>query len=192
MDARPSQVEAGRMNLRPLLVLASACLLVSTSAAPAYAEQLGLDDGADAAPSLGDIYSVSAKHSQTRVVIKAVVADLRPESEAGPSQMSFFVDTDPAAKGPEFRLATGMQEGTDFQLRRVENWKAVGPNLTCNHKVRLNFVKDRVKAQVSRPCLGDPAKVRIGVKMTDLFDGSHPVVDWLGQRRYLSQKLTAD
>ena len=27
---------------------------------------------------------------------------------------------------------------------------------------------------------------RIGVKMTDLYDGSHPVVDWLGKPRYLS------
>ena len=41
------------------------------------------------------------------------------------------------------------------------------------------------KAFIDRDCLGEPATVRVGVRMRDLFDASHPVTDWVpGTRRW--------
>lgn len=171
---------------RSLLGTALALTLVGTAAGPASAERLGLDDPADASASLSDILAVTAVHAPKKLVVRVDFAELEPTSDAGPSSLAVFVDTDPSAKGPEFRVATGLQQGTDYQLVRMEDWKPVGEPLSCSHVVGLNFDTNRARVRVSRTCLGNPQKVRIGVKMTDLWDGSHPVVDWLGKRRYLS------
>jgi len=174
---------AGALTLVGTLV----ATLVATTAGPASAERLGLDDPADVGgASLSDILSVTAVHAPRKLVVRVDFAELKRTSDAGPSSLSVFVDTDRNANGPEFRVGTGLQAGTDYQLVRMENWKPVGEALTCPHVVAINFDTNRVRARISRSCLGNPRKVRIGVKMTDLYDGSHPVVDWLGKRRYLS------
>lgn len=172
---------------RPVVALLGAVVLLATAVGPASAERLGLDDPADVGgASLSDILAVTAVHAPKKLVVRVDFAELEPTSDAGPSSLSVFVDTDPSVKGPEFRVGMGLQEGTDYQLVRMKGWKPVGEPLTCAHAVRIDFDANRVRARVSRACLGNPAKVRIGVKMTDLYDGSHPVVDWLGKRRYLS------
>ena len=164
-----------------------AVLMLTSAVGPASAERLGLDDPADVGGgSLSDILNVTAIHGTERVVVRVGFAELEPTSDFSPSSLSIFIDTDRSAKGPEFRIGTGLQEGTDYQLVRMEKWKAVGEAMTCQHAVVLNFVSNRVRASVNRSCLGNPVRVRIGAKMTDLYDGSHPVVDWLGERRYLS------
>jgi len=174
-------------SLRASLTVLGALLLLAASAGPASAERLGLDDPADVGgASLSDILAVSAVHSQKKLVVRVDVDELKPTSQAGPSSLAVFVDTDPGAKGPEFRLATGLQEGSDYQLVRMEGWKPVGEALSCSHDVKLGFQGDRIRTRIARGCLGNPDSVRIGVKMTDLYDASHPVVDWLGKRRYLS------
>ena len=182
------------MDLRPRVLTAGllAAALTTAVPGPASAERLGLDDPADVGgASLSDILAVAANHGARKVNVRVEFAGLEPTSDAGPASLSIFLDTDPATKGPEFRIGTGLQEGTDYQLVRMKGWKAVGDPLSCSHDVRLNFDLDRVRARVARSCLGDPATVRIGVKMTDLYDGSHPVVDWLGKRRYLSLPLAS-
>jgi hypothetical protein len=172
---------------RTVLAGIGVLLLMGTTGGPASAERLGLDDPADlGGGSLSDILAVTAIHGTERVVVRVGFAELEPTSDFGPSSLSIFIDTDRSAKGPEFRIGTGLQEGTDYQLVRMEKWKAVGEAMTCQHTVVLNFESNRARASVNRSCLGNPVKVRIGVKMTDLYDGSHPVVDWLGKRRYLS------
>ena len=172
---------------RHLAAVLGALLLVGTVSGPASAERLGLDDPADVGgASLSDILAVTARHTTTKVVVRVDFAELEPTSGAGPSSLSVFVDTDPSARGPEFRVGTGLQAGTDYQLVRMKRWKAVGDPLSCAHAVRIDFDADRVRTRIARGCLGNPVQVRIGVKMTDLYDGSHPVVDWLGKRRYLT------
>jgi hypothetical protein len=66
---------------------------------------------------------------------------------------------------------------------KIRNWKAVGQPLTCDHRVRLDFTANVAKFRAARACIGNPAEVRVGVKMTDLYDASHPVHDWLGEPR---------
>jgi len=177
---------------RTALAALGAALLLTTATGPASAERLGLDDPADVGgASLSDILAVTAIHGAQRVIVRVDFAELEPTSDFGPSSLSIFLDTDRSAKGPEFRIGTGLQEGTDYQLVRMKKWKAVGEPLSCKHAVDLDFDDNQARARVNRSCLGNPEKVRIGVKMTDLFDGSHPVVDWLGKRRYLSIPLAS-
>ncbi len=62
--------------------------------------------------------------------------DLRKKSEAGSSSIAIFIDTRKARKGPEFRLGSGLQYGTDYQLVRVKKWKVVGEPMSCAHDLR--------------------------------------------------------
>ena len=77
----------------------------------------------------------------------------------------------------------------------MRNWKPVGDPKSCEHDVDLQFAKDRLVFTVARSCIGTPDTLRVGAKMTDQFDASHPVHDWMkGPRRwtgYGRQRLTA-
>ena len=109
--------------------------------------------------------------------------DLRARSEAGPAGLTVFFDTAPQRKGPERRIDTGLNDGSDYQLTRATNWQQDGDRLTCRHSVSLDFKADVVTVWVARGCLGKPEKVRVAVKMVDLYDGSHPITDWIGNDR---------
>lgn len=109
--------------------------------------------------------------------------DLRPTSEAGPASIGIFIDTDPTRVGPEYRLGSGLQRGTDYQLVRMRDHQPVGEPLTCAHTVKLDFEANVLKFRTARTCLRSPEEVRVGVKMTDLYDASHPVHDWLGKAK---------
>ncbi|MEZ5092452.1 hypothetical protein [Nocardioides sp.] len=157
--------------------------------APAYAESMSAGDPADATASLYDIRKVSANHQDTKLVVEVKVTDLLLESDGGPASMSLFIDTDRSQAGPELRLGTGLQTGTDYQLVRMKNWRAVGEPLTCGHKVKLVADKDTVRFRVNAGCLGSPDELRVGVKMVDLWDGSHPVRDWFKGVRHWTRWL---
>ena len=74
---------------------------------------------------------------------------------------------------------------------KVRRGQVVGEPLTCEHRVRLDFAADRLTFAAARACLGSPETVRIGAKMRDEFDGSHPVVDWLGEPRSWTDPLSS-
>lgn len=152
-------------------------------AAPAMAEQVTQSDPADAQASLTDIRAVSVDHGTDQVVTRVRFTDLRATSEEGPASIAIFLDTDSSKRGPEYALGSGLQSGTDYQLLKVRKWRSVGSPLTCEHNVKLRFAADVLRFKAARSCLGNPASVRVGVKMTDLYDGSHPITDWLGARR---------
>ena len=115
--------------------------------------------------------------------------DLPAESTGGPSSLALYVDTDPGAKGPEFRLATGLEDGSDFQLVRYEDWAPVGAPLTCKHSLVLDHDQAKVYASIARKCLGKPAQVRIGAKMTSNWNPEHPTTDWMKKPRGFTQWL---
>jgi hypothetical protein len=163
--------------------LLAAVLAVSLLAGPVSADQARYRDPADASASLTDIRAVSVSHGARRVVVKVRFTDLRARSTGGPSGLTIGIDTDAAVRGPEFRLVTGLQSGTDYQLVAVSRGDVVGEPLTCAHKVALDFAGDRLSFAAARSCLDSPARVRVAVLMRDDFDSSHPVTDWLGARR---------
>jgi hypothetical protein len=148
------------------------------------ADKVGVSDPADVGgASLSDIRRASVDHGLEQAFVKVAFTDLKRTSEAGPSGLAIFLDLDTSKPGPEYRLDTGLQSGTDYQLSRARKWKPVGEPLTCDHRLRLDFKRNVAKFRVARSCIGAPDELRVGVKMTDLYDGSHPVTDWLGKPR---------
>ncbi|KQW53235.1 hypothetical protein ASC77_02775 [Nocardioides sp. Root1257] len=167
----------------PALALLTAALGATLVAGPVYADQARYPDPADATASLTDIRAVAVQHGPKRLTVKVRFTDLRARSTGGPSGLSIGIDTDATLRGPEFRLTTGLQSGTDYQLVAVEGGDVIGDPLTCAHKVRLDFAGDRLAFAATRACLGHPDSVRVAVLMRDEFDSSHPVTDWLGAPR---------
>lgn len=167
---------------RILAPAAAAVTLIGLAALPAAAERASYPDPADmGGASLNDIRRVTVDHSDARVAVRTAVVDLRRHSEAGPAGLTIRIDTRSRAAGPEFRLTTGLYSGTDYQLVRVRGGEQVGEPLTCEHSVHLGFAQDVVRFAAASTCLGSPARARVSVKMTDQYDGSHPVTDWLGE-----------
>ncbi len=174
-----------------LTAAAVGVLLLASGTSPASAEAGTITDPADVAPFLNDIRRVSVDHQEQRVVVRVKVTDLRRHSDAGPASLSLFLDTDETEPGPEFRLATGLYAGTDYQLVRMQDWQVSGEALTCAHRVRLDFATNVVALRVGHACAGSPEQVRVGVRTIDLWDGSHPVTDWLKGKRHLTRWFTA-
>ena len=155
-------------------------------AAPASAETANVFDGPDASGSLGDILTVNIKHRERRVVVTTNVADLRRQSEGGPSGLNIWFDTEPSRPGPGYVFGTGLQSGTDYFLSRARNWRAVGEPTSCSHQATFDWAGDKVVLSVARRCLGRPAKIRVAERMRDDFDASHPIIDWMKGTRQFS------
>jgi len=175
-----------RSRAARIALVAAVATATLTVTAPAHADSVTLTDPADATASLSDIRKVAVGHTAARVTFRVRFTDLRRTSEAGPSGVQLYVDTNGARKGPEHVLGSGLQSGTDYQLARVRGWSgAAGNPMSCAHRVRLDFAADVLRGWIARRCLGAPAQVRLAVRMTDHFDGSHPVTDWLkGPRKW--------
>lgn len=171
------------MRTRTTSGIAALLLAATAWAAPAHAEIYGIDDPADAGGSLTDLHELRVRHTAENVVVKVRFADLRRTSHAG---LSIYVDTDGSARGPEYVLGTGLGDGTDYTLARTDGWASSGAPLECGYELRLRWARDTGKATMSRECFDDPARVRVGVKMVDLYDGSHPIRDWAPGRRQFS------
>lgn len=175
------------LRLAARTTLATALVAGALAAAsPASAESVTLADPADATASLSDIREVTVRHTTTRVHVKVEFTALEKTSEFGPSGLTIYVDTDRETLGPEARIDTGLQAGTDYQLSRANGWKGVqGDPSSCAHRLRIDFEAATVKGWVARRCLKAPDAVRVAVRMVDLYDGSHPVTDWLkGTRKF--------
>ena len=174
------------MNPRTTLVRAAAAAALLTAtvglAGPAAAETTTVIDGADATASLSDIRRVTLAHRTSEVVVRTTFTDLRRNSAAG---LRINIDTDSSRPGPEFALVSGLGDGTDYQLLRVTDWQVHGQPKTCSHLATINWDTDVFRFTVARACIGSAAQVRVGVRMTDHHDPSHPVTDWmLGWRRF--------
>jgi hypothetical protein len=180
-----------KLMTQVLVPAAAAATLLGLAIAPAAADRAAQSDPADmGGASLNDVRRVTADHAD-EVTVRVKVVDLRRRSEAGPAGLTIRIDTRRGVQGPEYRLTTGMYDGTDYQLMRMEDGHAVGQPLTCDHAVHLGFATDVVRFTAARRCLGTPERVRVGVKMTDLYDGSHPVTDWLGEPGSWTRWLSA-
>ncbi|GAA4698209.1 hypothetical protein [Nocardioides nanhaiensis] len=154
------------------------------TAVPAHADGVRLTDPADATASLADVREVTLRHTARRVVVVVRVTDLRRSARSGPAGAAVFYDTNRSVAGPEWRLTTGLHDGTDYQLVRSRGWNGtVGEPSSCGYRVRLDYAADTMTSWVARRCLGNPPRVRVGVHVVDQHDPSHPVEDWLGAAR---------
>lgn len=176
---------------RVLAIAGTAVVLIGLAVAPASAERASYADPADTTASLTDIRKVTLNHGADRVKVKVRFTDLRRSSDGGPASLTVLIDTRTSSNGPDFKLTSGLQSGTDYQLVKLRGGRPVGEPLTCSHRVQLDFARDRLVFTAARGCLGDPGRVRIGIRMTDAYDGSHPVTDWLGEPRSFTGWLTS-
>lgn len=171
----------GSMTSRIALTVGSAVVVAGLGAAPAHAEFYSTSDPADAKGSLTDIRAVRAKHGAANVVVKVRFQDLTRSSAAG---LSIFLDTDRSAKGAEFVLSSGLNDGTDYVLTEAAGWRGTDQRVDCDYEAKFRWgAKNSVRARIDRSCLGEPQSVRISVKMADPTDGSTRVVDWSPERR---------
>lgn len=176
---------------RPVAAAAAVALTLGLAASPASAETTTATDPADSGGSLTDIRRVTVNHGPEQVITKVRFTGLKRTSDGGPSGLTVFFDSAPGRKGPELRFDTGLQEGTDYQVTGTKGWAQAGDRLTCPHGLRLAWAKKMAIVRVSRECLGDPTKVRVAVKMVDLYDGSHPMNDWFGNPRSFTSYVAA-
>jgi hypothetical protein len=169
-----------RISLAAVPALALAAALTVLLATPAQAEFYSIDDPADAKASLTDIYGVEADHGSENVLVKVRFNELMRSSAAA---VSVFVDTDRDAEGPEYVLSSGLGDGTDYVLTEADGWRGSDERVSCDYAARPRWGKDVFRARIGRECFDRAPSVRISVKMVDQADGSHPVRDWVPQRR---------
>lgn len=172
-----------------LIAAAAAALTTTLVATPAHAEVTRVDDGADATASLTDIRVVRAKHSDTHVKVRVNFPDLRKNASAS---MNIYIDTDKSKRGPEYVLGTPLFSGSDYSLWRMKDWKFSGDMpVHCRYGMTYRWRRDYVALSARRGCFDKPDQVRIGLRMRDVADASHPVVDWLNGRRLFTTWLSA-
>jgi hypothetical protein len=192
----PTELEENTMTITSrasrLLAATGGVALAIGLAAPALAETTTVHDGADTTGSLQDILRVSVDHGADEATVRIKFTDLRKRSEGGPSSIAIFLDTKRDRKGPEFRLGSGLQNGTDYQLVKMRDWRPVGGPKSCEHNVDLKFGKELLVFTTARSCIGTPDTLRVGAKMTDQFDASHPIHDWMKGPRRWTESVASD
>jgi hypothetical protein len=158
----------------------AAVLATTMLAPPAHAEYYSIDDPADAKASRTDVYGMRVRHGAEEVNVAVTFADLRRSSLAG---ISIYFDTVKSRRGPEFVLSSGLGDGTDYALTRAWRWRSRGEHVDCDYLARVKWGVDRFRTLLDRDCFGDPDQIRVSVRMSDHVDSSHPVIDWVPERR---------
>lgn len=97
-------------------------------------------------------------------------------------------------RGPEYVLAAGLYEGTDYPLSETDGfgpdkWGAAVEN--GDYILHIDYRKDRVRVKIAQATLGTPDAVRVAVRASGTrTDGtSHGLVDWVGKRRQFTPWL---
>lgn len=170
-----------RRSTRALAVALATAAAVAV-VPPAQAATTLVRDGGDV-PSLTDIRAVRVTHTDRRVRVRVTFPDLRRRAEAG---LTMFFDSDRDARGPERGIALPLFGGADFAMSRMRDWQFVGSNpVRCSYGADYRWGRDVLVLTARRGCFGRPDEIRVGMRMRDLADGSHPVTDWLiGRRRF--------
>jgi hypothetical protein len=176
------------MRSRTALAVGAGLALAALAAAPAHAELYSIDDPADASASLTDITGLEANHGTTKLLVKVRFTELMRTSAAG---ISVFIDSDPDSRGAEYVLSSGLGNGTDYVLTEARGWQAVDKRVSCDYTARPKWGNDVFRAVISRECFDDASSVRVSVKMADMADGSHPVVDWAPKRHRWSLPMAS-
>lgn len=171
----------------------SVTALISLGASPAHSAKIGVGDPNDS-PHGSDLLAVEVDHRANKLVVVTTHDNLRPNPKTG-SSGAVFIDTDPEDKGPEYVFLAGFTQGTDYQLVETEGFHAnqFGDPVLSPHDLHVNYVHDQVRFVVPRTSIGEPAAVRVAVRVNGTRnDGtSNGLTDWLGQPRQLTSWVSA-
>lgn len=179
-----SQVRSG------FVALGTVALLTPALALPAHAAHRVFTDPDDALGA--DIRRVRVVNTSERVVVRAKLDRIVKDGRSRAQALSLFVDTDFTDARPEYVLATGLNEGTDWTLRKISSWGSVGKTVRCPHTVRINWRTDRVRLAIARSCLGEARSVRIALKSMESTASDGEQIDWLTARRTFTSRVALD
>jgi hypothetical protein len=167
----------------------SAAALTVGLAAPATAASIGVKDPQDTFHG-SDLRSVQVKHGDANLTVVTTHTNLKRDPRTG-SSGAVYIDTDRNDRGPEFVFVGGYFEGTDYQFIETEGFghKNWGAPVDGSYEMTIDYSKEQVRMRMSREAIGNPAKVRVAVRVSGTrTDGtSHGLVDWLGDPRSFTQ-----
>ena len=167
------------------VALSTAALTLGT-VSPAHAERYGVDDPRDSSHGF-DVRALQVRNAGDTVHVTTFHEDLRRDPASGAGETIFF-DTDRHDRGPEFVLATGLYEGTDYLLRATEGFAQDtwgDPVENGDYILRIRYGLDQARFRVSRVALGGADAVRVAVRAsgTSTHGSGHGLVDWVGKPR---------
>jgi hypothetical protein len=163
-----------------ITAVAAAAALTLGLTGSAHAERYGIDDPSDT-PHGSDLLAVDIQNRDHKLVIVTTHDNLRRAPSSGSGGL-VFIDTDPEDRGPEFIFAGGFFQGTDYRLIETEGFSRDqwGEPVDGNYSMDVDYARDKVRFEISRPAIGGADDVRIAIKVSGT---SHASVDWLGSRR---------
>lgn len=175
------------MGMNKMISTSAAALVAALTvgvAGAANAELYGIDDPEDTYHG-SDILSLSVRNGVDNVHITTHHSNLVRKAASGDAEL-VYVDTDKSDKGPEYVLAAGLFEGTDYVLLETEGFghKQWGdPVENGDYILKVRYKADRAHVILSDAALGDPDQVRVAVRASGTrTDGtSKGLVDWVGK-----------
>lgn len=175
-----------RTTIASTAVALSAAALTVGLAGAAHADLYGIDDPRDTSHG-SDVLALSARNGADNVHVTTYHEDLRRDPASGSGE-AIYIDTDPDDRGPEYVLAAGLFEGTDYALSHTEGFGVAKWGTPVKHGdyvLHIRYREDRVHVVVSRDALGNPGDIRVAVRASGTrTDGSsHGLVDWVGKER---------
>lgn len=170
--------------------LGAVVLMAPTLGLPAHAAEKVYTDPDD---TLGaDIRRVRVINTSDRLIVRAKMDRIAVDGRSRTQALSLFVDTDFTDSTPEYVLATGLNEGTDWTLRRTSSWGSAGKVVDCPHTVRINWRTDRVRLAIARSCLGEARSVRVAAQSLERTRTDGDQVDWLKGRHAFASRVALD
>ena len=164
--------------------VASVAALVTSLAAPASAESIGIKDPADTAHG-SDLRAVEVRNNDNNLVVLTSHTNLRRDPASG-SGGSVYVDTDQNDRGPEYVMVGGFFEGTDYRFLEIEGFGTRrGRPVDGSYELSVDYAQERVRMRMAHQAIGNPSEVRVSVRVGGTrSDGTGPgLVDWLGEPR---------
>lgn len=168
------------------VVAAAGTALMSVAALvpPASAAAVTVVDGNDS-EAAADLLRVRVTHTPKQVRVRMVHDNLFHNGIKAGQGVSVFLDTDPDDPGPEFRLLSGLNGGTDYVFERVGRWQGEGSPVSCRYQLSISWKDDVAVFTTGRGCLGRPDRVKVAVKVGETSHEGEQYVDWMtGVRRF--------
>ncbi len=162
--------------------VAALALTLGPGVAPAAADVSRFVDNLNDAPRRIDVEWVRVNNGN-RIEVTTSVANLRPHRISG---LTVYFDTRRRDRGPEYFIAGGLVQGTDWQAARIENWRLGNGHLLirCDSDLRLHYRSNRATFSIARNCFHDPRQIRVSVKgqtttRRDWAPKRHRFYDWV-------------
>ena len=155
--------------------------VLAGTVAPAFGATASFPDPVDT-PDGADVISMKVKHENR---VKVVLEHTGGQKKAA-VDLTYWLDTKSRNAGPEYRVWFAAN-ADGFQFRRVDTWRDRGTEVECaRFGAKADaFSDDPFVMWVHRSCVGDPRKVRVGVRARAFEDGA-TAVDWVPAKRQFS------